>query len=288
MKLSIADFYYDTTCWLNVAQRYAQFAKAGFSCVDFNTAKTDFPLYTVTEAELTKVLQPIKMQLSDAGLTVSQVHGPWCWPPAKDMTPEGRIVRAGEMKRSILIAHLLGAKNWVVHPIMPHGVRDIPEGNTQQTWDLNAEFMSWLVAYGKELDVTVCLENMPFRNFSMARPESVLKLVKELNDPHFKICLDTGHAAIFPDHSLEEYVCMLADQIRAFHIHDNGGEKDEHLFPGKGVIDWQGFARGLKAIHYQGVFSLETCPPDASTVEEFEKGLNVLAGVARDIIAQTA
>lgn len=53
------------------------------------------------------------------------------------------------------------------------------------------------------------------------------------------------------------------------------------------MIDWQGFARGLKAINYQSAFSLETCPPDASTVEEFEKSLHVLADVAWDIIAQT-
>lgn len=287
MKIGISDYYYDPDQILMPTERYKCFGAAGFSCVDFNTARTETPFYTTTEEELKELIGGIRAQIEDAGLRVWQVHGPWCWPPVKDTTPEGRVVRAGEMKRSILIASLLGCKYWVVHPIMPYGIRDIPEQKEAETWSINKEFMSGLLAYAKQLDVTICLENMPMRNFSMGRPAQILKFVREMDDDHFKICLDTGHVSYFPDLSLEEEACALAGQIRVLHVHDNGGEKDEHLYPGRGIIDWQGFAKALKHIGFEGVLSLETAPADGLPAQEYSKELSVLSDIAQRIAALT-
>lgn len=285
MKIGISDYYYDPGSGLKPAERYRQFAQAGFSCVDFNTARTETPFYTTTEEELKELIGGIRAQIEDAGLQVWQVHGPWCWPPVKDTTPEGRVVRAGEMKRSILIASLLGCKYWVVHPIMPFGIRDIPEQKEEETRSINKEFMSGLLAYAKQLDVTICLENMPMRNFSMGRPEHILEFVRQMDDDHFKICLDTGHVSYFPDLLLEEETRVLAGQIRALHVHDNGGEKDEHLYPGRGIIHWEAFGKALKDIGFDGVLSLETAPADGLPAKEYTKELSVLFGIARKIAA---
>ncbi len=39
----------------------------------------------------------------------------------------------------------------------------------------------------------------------------------------------------------------LKDHIRSTHLHDNHGEKDEHLWPGDGTIDWPGTMEELKS-----------------------------------------
>jgi sugar phosphate isomerase/epimerase len=31
----------------------------------------------------------------------------------------------------------------------------------------------------------------------------------------------------------------LKPHIRSTHVHDNGGQKDDHLWPGEGTIDWK-------------------------------------------------
>ena len=60
-----------------------------------------------------------------------------------------------------------------------------------------------------------------------------------------KVCLDVGHANI---EGLEEtkdpkliydacYLEKLKERIVQFHLHDNHGLCDEHLFPGEGTID---------------------------------------------------
>lgn len=40
-------------------------------------------------------------------------------------------------------------------------------------------------------------ENMPFKNFSLSKPCDILRFVKAIDDENFKICLDTGHVAVF-------------------------------------------------------------------------------------------
>jgi sugar phosphate isomerase/epimerase len=56
---------------------------------------------------------------------------------------------------------------------------------------------------------------------------------------HFKdvgVCLDTGHAHI--GGGIGTTIAELKPLIRSAHIHDNHGQKDEHLWPGDGTIAW--------------------------------------------------
>ena len=294
MKLGVSDYYYDPDGLLMPAQRYQLYREAGFHSIDFNTAPVTIPLYTEPETEMERLLAGIRQEIEDAGLAVHQVHGPWCWPPVKDQTPDGRLIRAEEMKRSMRMAKLLDCDKWVVHPIMPNLIRDIPEGTAENTWQLNVEFMGWLLDYAKQIDVTICLENMPHRNFSMAKPEKVLELAQLMNDPHFAVCLDTGHVATQEELQVADQIRMLGDKLQAIHVHDNDGLKDQHLWPGQGVVDWKEAAKALREIGYQGVFSLETAPfrdPEGDgneqlPAEDFLAKAKILANLAYTVMGQ--
>jgi sugar phosphate isomerase/epimerase len=50
------------------------------------------------------------------------------------------------------------------------------------------------------------------------------------------VCFDFGHAHVMS--SVTEAFEILKPYIRSTHVHDNNKEKDEHLFPGEGTIDW--------------------------------------------------
>lgn len=134
-----------------------------------------------------------------------------------------------KMKRSILFTSILGCKHWVIHPIMPYGIQEKDTKDAEKTWELNIEFMSRLLEYAKEQDIVICLENMPMPQFSIATPAKILEFVKTMNDDHFKICLDTGHVAVFSELSIADEVLRLGDNIKAIHIHDNMGDGDTHL-----------------------------------------------------------
>ena len=90
-----------------------------------------------------------------------------------------------------------------------------------------------LQAFSRPLGVKLLLENLT--NEVTEAPN----LVEILRIGHFKdvgICLDTGHAHI--GGGVAAAIAELKPLIRTTHIHDNHGQKDEHLWPGDGTIAW--------------------------------------------------
>ena len=86
---------------------------------------------------------------------------------------EDRKERMEKMKKSIRYTAVLGCKYWVIHPIMPFGVCEKDTEDAQKTWDMNIEFMSELLKVAKEVGVTICFENMPMLQFSLAKPDKI-------------------------------------------------------------------------------------------------------------------
>jgi sugar phosphate isomerase/epimerase len=71
-------------------------------------------------------------------------------------------------------------------------------------------------------------------------PETICRLLESFDDPHFRACLDTGHAHFSSGLTLETWIRLLGDRLAHLHIHDNCGKDDEHLPPGRGKIDFSG------------------------------------------------
>ena len=284
MKIGItAGFVNENTRW--GTDHYKKLKEQGYDVVDFQLADTDAPVYTMSDAELRNITAREKKLVSEAGLEIYQAHGPWRYPPM-DYTAEDRAERMEKMKKSIYITSLLECPNWIVHPLMPFGLEDAGTEAALKTWDINVEFMSELVKTAKDCGVTICLENMPFLKFSVSRPEDILRMVKTVNDDNFKICLDTGHVAVFNDLSVGDEVRRVGSEIRAFHVHDNKLSEDLHLWPFFGVIDWEDFGKSLRDIDYKLPVSLEANRPwkvSDPMLEHMSKTLNMLM---REILEQ--
>lgn len=263
-------------------KRYEILRVAGFDCVDYGMVNTEDGFYLLSGASLDAAIQEEKTLAAAANVEIWQVHGPWRW-PARDFTEEDREERLEKMIRSIRITAKLGCKNWVVHPIMPFGIEEIDSDFAEKTWEINVDFMRKLLEVARSEDVVICLENMPMPRFSLGSPEAILRFVREMNDEHFKICLDTGHVAVFPALSVGDEIRRLGSEIRVLHIHDNGGQRDEHLLPGRGVIDWEDTVLALRQIGFDGVFSLEPGYPSGATLDEREQYYNELAMLAKTL-----
>lgn len=284
MKLGIAFNMYENAYSRYGSEKFQKLAEHGFSAADYGMVNTETSdIFSMSPTELEKKMLSEKALAKQAGIEISQVHGPWRFPP-QDTTDEQRRERMDKMKTSIIATQLLGCKNWVVHPIMPFGIEDLKSGNAQKTWELNIEFMSELLDFAKKHDVTVCLENMPFTQFSIATPERILKFVNKMNDESFKICLDTGHVAVFPDLKSDECIKTLGNQIRVLHVHDNMGDNDSHLYPTNGIINWQNTVNALREINFDGSFSLETLPSDKLSDDEFNAECIKLNQTAKNIL----
>ena len=255
----------------------------GYDCADFDMANTETDFYTLPEEEADALLIKEAGLAKEAGIEISQVHGPWRW-PARDFAEEDRCERMEKMKKSIRATSVMGCKNWVIHPIMPFGVHEKDTEDAPKTWDMNIEFMGELLKTAKEYDVTICLENMPMLNFSLAKPVDILRFVKTMNDEKFKICLDTGHVSVFEGElSVAEETKRLGKEIRVLHVHDNRCRFDLHLMPYYGVTEWEGFKQALKDIGFSGTLSFETLPPDKLPEAVFEEHCKMYAKLAREM-----
>lgn len=283
MKIGITADTFDTRGygrWRD--DTYIKLKRHGFSCSDFDMSNTDSEIYTLPQADSDKLLIKEKKLAEKAGIEISQVHGPWRW-PVQDSTEEDRAERMEKMKKSIRATYVLGCKNWVIHPIMPYGIEDANTDAAQSTWDMNIAFMRELLQTAKEYDITICLENMPMLNFSISKPEDILRFAEEINDENFKICLDTGHVSVFKELSLYHEVLRLGKKIRTLHVHDNRNSLDLHMAPYYGIINWDEFALALKEIGFNGSFSLETLPSRKLPDDIFENTCKIYASIAKNI-----
>lgn len=149
--------------------------------------------------------------------------------PISISDPE-RIRRVGavdEVKRALEVAETIPFQYLVQHMATSRQPAD-PR-------NLDAAFSSLehLVLFAKQRGVTIAVENTP-NEFCSA--ESLVQFVKETRLHDLRFCFDVGHAHI--GEGVAVAFELLRDRVVTVHLHDNHGEKDEHLLPYEGTIDW--------------------------------------------------
>lgn len=140
-----------------------------------------------------------------------------------------------EVKRALEVAERIPLKFLIQHM-----------GSSRQAADsrnIDAAFSSLehLVVFAKQRGVTIAVENTPNE---LGAPASLVQFVKETR-LDLRFCFDIGHAHL--DAGVGESFELMRSRVATTHIHDNHGEKDEHLLPYGGTIDWDAAFAGFAA-----------------------------------------
>src|ERR1700736_1077152 len=198
-----------------------QIAAAGFSGVEIFCSRAHFDYTSKAEAQAMAVI------LSDLRLDLTSVHAP----TSRDLsaTRESgqplsicevervrRVEAMDELKRAIDIAEELPFPRMIFHM-----------GGTRETADprkRDAAFSSLehLMLHARHVGATICVENTTS---------------------------DIGHAHLADgpeEERVEKGFAPLRELISGVHVHANHGEKDEHLPPYDGSIDWPAAIKILK------------------------------------------
>jgi len=88
--------------------------------------------------------------------------------------------------------------------------------------------------FAKPLGVTLLVENI---DNEIATPDRLQEIVKAAHFDDIGFCFDIGHAHF--GLGVRASFNTMQDKIRSTHLHDNHGERDEHLWIGEGTIDWE-------------------------------------------------
>jgi len=142
-----------------------------------------------------------------------------------------RIDAVDEVKRALDVAEIVPFRYLIQHI-----------GTGRQSADprkLDAAFESLenLSNFAKHRGVTIALEN---KADELGCPTTLHQFVLETH-LQVKFCFDTGHAHI--EGGVVPGFELMRERVVSVHVHDNHGDKDEHLLPSDGTIDWdQAFA----------------------------------------------
>ena len=167
-----------------------------------------------------------------AGFDKVSVHGPLGNASLASINPGIWRESVRQYLAAVELAHDVGATVLVVHP---GDLRDprFAAGFTR----LSEEALGRLARRAEELGVTLAVENCgPYHAGVDRTADHLAALIASVGSSRLKACLDVGHGAV--NKNTVELVRLLGKAIVHLHVHDNHGQRDEHLPMGRGTIDF--------------------------------------------------
>jgi sugar phosphate isomerase/epimerase len=143
-------------------------------------------------------------------------------------------------------------------------------------WETNALSLAEIADFAANHSVKVAAETEPA---NIITPEETLRMVQMADRKNIGICLDTGHVNVGGIFKPSEAIREIGRLVWILHLHDNNGEGDFRLIPGRGNIDWNSVAKALRDISYTGVLNLELTPTNWDSEEtwaQIEEGFSFL------------
>jgi sugar phosphate isomerase/epimerase len=114
-----------------------------------------------------------------------------------------------------------------------------------------------LIALIGETGTKIALENVYEKEPSILR-----RLFERLNSDRICFCFDTGHFNVFSRVPLDVWLGELGKYLGHLHLHDNHGQRDEHLPVGNGTFPFAGLFQTLQDIKAQPTITLEAHSQD--------------------------
>lgn len=194
------------------------------------------------EAVHPKVLEEVD------GVSNRLLHGPFneLFPCAID--PRARALAAERYRQAIGLAKEYGAKKVVIHggynPWIYYPV-----------WYVQQSILFWKDFLREDPGLEIVLENV-----LETEPKMLLDIVKGVDDPRLRLCLDVGHVNAYSEIPVMDWLDAWSPYISHFHIHNNDGTWDSHSALMDGTIP---MSKLLAAIP-------EKCPEASVTLELME------------------
>jgi len=140
----------------------------------------------------------------------------------------GLVDATDEVKRALEIAEQIPFRFLIQHLGLPN------ESFSEKKFESAMTSIEHLRAFAKPLGVRILLENIPNE---LSTPERLMEMIHTAHFDDVGICFDFGHAHMM--NSVRESFEIVRQQICSTHVHDNNKDRDSHLWPGKGSIDWK-------------------------------------------------
>jgi sugar phosphate isomerase/epimerase len=222
-----------------------QILAAGFRTIELFAARQHFDYHDKNH------VRDVAQWFRDHELKLYSVHAPlyadFDWgrsggPPISItyLQKRKRIDSMEEIKRAIEVAELLPFRYLILHLGLSNEEYDLTK------FDAALTSIEHLKIFAKERGAQILLENTPNE---LSTPERLLEFISYTRLDDLRICFDTGHAHMTC--GVQAAFQTLRDRIVSTHVHDNRREKDDHLLPFDGEIDWEQTVRDFREVEGQ-------------------------------------
>ena len=193
-----------------------------------------------------KVLETIE------GIPNRVLHAPFneLFPCAIDK--KARALAAYRYRQAIDLAKRYGASKVVVHGGYNRGLY-------YPVWYVEESIKFWKEFLAEDPGVQIVLENV-----LEEEPGMLLDIVKGVDHPGLRLCLDIGHVNAYADTPLMAWLESWKDYLSHFHIHNNDGSWDTHNALNDGSISMREFLDKAAALCPNATFTLELLEAEPS------------------------
>ena len=232
----------------------------GMSCTQFgihdpekmmDTVSKDFELWEIfseAENDIVKFSSRFNEIKGSYNMAYS-IHAPIGDINIASFNERVRETSVKEMFRAMEHANRMGIETITIHPgLYSMVIREAKDRSVKYSKESLKKIDRGAAEYG----VVVAVENMPSFVVMMGQtPEELLELI---DGTDLMICFDIGHANTMG--MIDECISAFSGRIANIHIHDNIGDKDEHMTIGDGNIDFDRVLSKLKG--YKGNYIIES------------------------------
>jgi len=237
-----------------------------------NLEIANFSSPTVLDSKPTEDIEAFSNLVKSKGADCS-LHGPVIDLNYESRDPDIQAVVRKRYHQILDVAEKLSAKYIILHSTYNPQLAHV---NRKERWLEGAiNFFPEFVKKAEEIKTILLIENI----FD-TEPEPINTLIKTINSPNFKICIDIGHHNLFSKIPIKEWVDTYGEDLAYFHLHDNKGEFDDHMPMGSGTVQFEELFEALKTSPAELKYCIEVRTIGA--IDEslaFLKKLNVIEGV---------
>lgn len=180
-----------------------------------------------------------------------------------------RIESMDEIKRAIDTAEQLPFRYLVVHM----GLAE--EGYAVEKLDAALTCLEYINIFAKERGAQLVLENVPNELCTAARLLQFLEYTRL----DLKFCFDIGHAHL--GEGVQKAFSILKNHIVTTHVHDNLREKDDHLMPFDGQINWGATMQDFCSVdgQFPVLFEIRNGGPDGKPLAHLQEVVRKLEAI---------
>lgn len=210
----------------------------GLEIAEYCTAWNMDEQFDSTHAAVTKEL---------AGIGRRLLHGPFneLFPCAVD--PKARELARFRYRQAIALAKGYGAEKVIIHGGYNPKIY-------YSCWYTEQSAVFWKEFLREDPGVDIVLENV-----LEEEPQMILDILRQVDSPRLRMCLDVGHVNAYSPVPAEKWVKECAPFLSHFHIHNNDGTWDTHCAPGEGTIPMADLLRQAQLLCPEATFTLEVC-----------------------------